>query len=286
MFKNQHFSRLLELNISMLFISTSGALGRYVNLPVTITIAARALLAFAFIFLYCKWRGISLKVQKKHRGIIFLSGILMGAHWLTYFYSLRLSNVAIGMLSLFTYPIITAFLEPLLLKTKLQTVHLLLGALVLAGIYFLVPNFNLENSYTLAVIVGVFSALLYALRNLILKTKVETYNGSMLMCYQMGIIGVLLLPVTFSVDFNAILMQWQGILALALITTAIGHTLFLNSFKYFSITTVSILGSIQPVYGIIMGAFLLNEIPDLNTVFGGVLILGSVVIESIRSYKK
>lgn len=285
MFKNQHFSNLLELNISMLLISTSGALGRYVDLPVPVTIAARALLAFFFIFLYCKWKGISLKVEKKHSGIILISGILMGAHWLTYFYSLRLSNVAIGMLSLFTYPIITAFLEPILLKTKLQTVHLLLGVLVLAGIYFLVPDFDIENNYTLAVIVGVFSALLYALRNLILKNKIGTYNGSMLMCYQMVIIAIILVPTFFTIEFNTILLQWQGIVALALITTAIGHTLFLNSFKHFSITTVSILGSIQPVFGIVIGAFLLKEIPDMNTVFGGILILSSVVIESIRSYK-
>jgi len=286
MFKNKHFSHLLELNISMLFISTSGALGRYVDLPVFVTIGVRALLALFFLLFYCKWKGISLKIAKKHIGIILISGVLMGVHWLTYFYSLRLSNVAIGMLSLFTYPVITAFLEPILLKTKLQKVHLLLGLLVLLGICFLVPDFDIHNSNTLAVAVGVFSALLYALRNLILKTKVETYNGSMLMCYQMGVIGFILLPTLFTVEFNTVLLQWQGILALALLTTAIGHTLFLNSFRHFSITTVSILGSVQPVFGIIIGAILLKEIPAMNTIFGGILILSSVVIESVRSYKK
>jgi drug/metabolite transporter (DMT)-like permease len=58
------------------------------------------------------------------------------------------------------------------------------------------------------------------------------------------------------------------------------------TFKHFSITTLSILSSIQPVYGILIGAIFLNEIPELTTVFGGMLILGSVVIESFRSSQK
>ena len=210
----------------------------------------------------------------------------MGLHWIFYFYSLRLSNVAIGMLSLFTYPIITSFLEPLILKTKLQRIHLLLGLLVLGGIYFLVPDFNMKNDYALAVLLGFFSAVFYALRNILLKSKVGNYNGSVLMTYQVAIIGILLLPALYWTDVEMIISQWKGLLALALFTTAIGHTLFLRSFKHFSITTASIISSVQPVYGIIIGALFLSEIPSWSTIFGGLLILSSVVIESVRSYEK
>ena len=82
-----------------------------------------------------------------------------------------------------------------------------------------------------------------------------------------------------------LLGQWEGIVALAVMTTAVGHTLFLMTFKHFSITSVSIISSVQPVYGIILGALFLSEIPTLTTIFGGVLILSSVIIESIRSSK-
>ena len=121
----------------MLFISTSGALARYISLPVIVIIGLRAILALVLLLLYCKFRRISLRAEKRHLPAILTSGFLMGLHWITYFYSLKLSNVAIGMISLFTYPILTAFLEPLLLKTKLQKAHLFLGLLVLFGIYFL-----------------------------------------------------------------------------------------------------------------------------------------------------
>lgn len=284
--KRSHISHLLEINLAMIFVGTSGALGRYVDLPVPVTIASRGILAFIALLLFCKWKGISLRVSSTHRGIVVFSGILMGLHWITYFYALQWSSVAIGMLSLFTYPVITAFLEPFLLRTKFEKIHLLLGFMVLCGIYFLSPDFNLNDSNTLAIGIGVFSAFCYALRNLILKAKVTDYHGSTLMVYQTGIIGVLLLPAFYFVDMDIVFSQWKGLLALAIITTAVGHTLFLTTFKHFSITTVSILSSIQPVYGILIGAVFLNEIPETTTVFGGILILGSVVIESFRSSKK
>ena len=281
-----NLSHLAELNLAMLFVSTSGALGRYINLPVTLTIASRAVLAFLILWLYSRYRGFSLKIEKKHWLPILLSGVFLGSHWLTYFYSLKLSSVAIGMLSMFTYPIMTSFLEPLLLKTKFQRIHLLLGLLVLTGIYLLAPNLDLGNANTVAVAFGLFSALLYSLRNIILKNRVGEYNGSSLMCLQMAIVAVFLFPFFFTEGVTEIPGQLPWIATLALLTTAIGHTLFLNSFRHFSITTVSILSSVQPMYGIVIGAILLSEIPTLMTVVGGILILGAVVIESIRTHKR
>ncbi len=267
----------------MFFIATSGALGRYVQLPVPVTIGTRAILAFLALYLFCKWKGNSLHIKREDFAIILLSGFLMGVHWIAYFYALRLSTVAIGMLSLFTYPVLTAFLEPLILKTKFQRVHLLLAFLVLLGMYFLSPSFDIQNSYTIAIGFGLLSALAYALRNILLKQKVAVYNGSTLMVYQTGIVGVLLLPFLFTVTPKLIVGQWEALVALAILTTAIGHTLFIMTFKHFNITTVSIISSIQPVYGILIGAVFLSEIPKGTTILGGLLILGSVIIESVRA---
>jgi len=284
--KNQPFSNLVEINLAMLFVSTSGVLGRYIDLSPPLTIGVRAVLAFIILFGYCKYQGLSFKIAKEHRLPILLSGFFLGAHWVTYFYSLQLSSVAIGMLSLFTYPIITAFLEPLLLGTKFQKIHLFLGVLVFVGIYLLNPGLDLNNGQTLAVFIGVLSAILYSLRNIILKKRVGEYNGSTLMCFQMAIIGVFLSPFFLSSEAVNVPNQLPWIVTLALLTTAIGHTLFLNCFKYFSVTTISILSSIQPIYGIILGMLFLKEMPNLTTVFGGLFILSAVIIESLRTHPK
>ena len=109
----------IKLNLAILFISTSGVLGRFIELPIPITIGLRSLLGGIALYFFCKWKGISFQVEGHDRKTIFYGGNFLGLHWITYFYALRLSNVAIGMLSLFTYPAITAILEPIFLRTKI-----------------------------------------------------------------------------------------------------------------------------------------------------------------------
>ena len=270
----------------MLFISTSGVLGRYITIPPPVTIWLRCILAVVIIGLYCKYRKLSFNIQKKtDLKALMLSGIFLGAHWITYFYSLQLSNVAIAMLSLFTFPIITTFLEPVFLKTKLNRKHIVLGAIVLFGIYYLTPEIDIENEYTKGILLGLLSALCYALRNVILKQKIANYDGSMLMFYQLATLALVLAPVIFFFEIAPSTNEINAILLLALVTTAIGHTLFVKSFRNFSVSSASIMSSIQPIYGIILGMVFLNEIPAQNTIIGGILILSTVVLESIQSRK-
>ena len=283
--RNSSLINLLQLNFAVLLISTSGALGRFIELPVPLIIALRACLGTLPLILFCKFKKFSFNIQKKDRSTIIISSILMGTHWIAYFISLKLSNVAIGMLSVFTYPVITAFLEPILLKNKFKKSNLILGLMVLVGIYFLVPEFSLENDYFKAIGFGVFSALCYSIRNIFMKQKASEYEGSILMVYQLIIISILLAPVFFIYDMTGLEASIPALLILAFLTTATGHTLFIYSFRNFTISTASIISSIQPVYGIIIGMIILGEYPLLNTIFGGILILGTVMIESIRSFK-
>lgn len=283
--RNSSLINLLQLNFAVLLISTSGALGRFIELPVPLIIALRACLGAIPLILFCKFKKFSFNMQKKDRSTIIISSILMGTHWIAYFISLKLSNVAIGMLSVFTYPVITAFLEPIILKNKFKKSNLILGLMVMVGIYFLVPEFSLENDYFKAIGFGVFSALCYSIRNIFMKQKASEYEGSILMVYQLIIISILLAPVFFIYDMTGLEASIPALLILAFLTTAAGHTLFIYSFRNFTISTASIISSIQPVYGIIIGMIILGEYPLLNTIFGGILILGTVMIESIRSFK-
>ena len=106
------------------------------------------------------------------------------------------------------------------------------------------------------------------------------------MFYQLGVIMVLLLPVLFLYPAETVTPQIPYLLFLGLVTTAIGHTLFINSFKHFSVSTASIMASIQPIYGIIVAMIFLHEIPSGRSIIGGVLILLTVIIESLRYVRK
>ena len=284
--KNQHTNHLLLLGLATLFISTSGVLGKHINLPTPLIIWFRSALAALFLVVFYKFKKLKITLNsKKDLPTIILGGILLGVHWVSYFFALKLSNVAVGMLSMFTFPVITALLEPLFTKSKLNPIHILLGLMVLLGIYILAPEINFESSYLKGILLGVFSAFSYALRNLILKQHVSKYNGTVLMMQQCVIVAILLIPVLFSANIEQIQTQLPFLLILGLITTALGHSLFISSLKHFSVSTASIIGSAQPIFGIIMAYFFLNEIPTSNTFIGGALILATVVIESVRSRK-
>ncbi len=284
--KNQHTKHLLLLALATFFISTSGTLGKFIDLPTPVIIWCRSALGALFLFIYCYNKKFSIKIKsKKDLPTIILGALLLGGHWVTYFYALKLSNVAIGMLSMFTFPVITALLEPLFIKSKFNPIHIVLALMVLIGIYILAPDFNFENSHIQGIGFGVFSALCYALRNLILKRHVENYNGTVLMMQQAFIVSIVLLPVMFTMDTSNIQTQFPYLIILGLVTTAIGHSLFIGSLKYFSVSTASIIGSAQPIFGIIIALIFLREIPTWNIFFGGLIILSTVIIESVRSRK-
>ncbi len=282
-----HSKNLLLLTISTLLISTSGTLGKYIDTPIPVTIWFRCFVAGLALFAFCRFKGLSLNIKsKKDAASLIISGLFLGAHWLTYFYALKLSNVAIGMLSLFTFPIITAFLEPLFIKTKFDRMYIVLGLMVLLGIYSLAPEFNIQSSHVKGLVFGLISAVFYAMRNILSKKLTNTYSGTSVMLYQVSIVALVLLPTLFVLDTSNIPSQLPYLLILAILTTAVGHTMLVNSLKHFSVSTASIINSTQPIFGIIIAYLFLNEIPTRNTFIGGTLILVTVIIESIRSKKR
>ena len=284
--QNTHLKNLSGLLLATLFISTSGVLGKFIAMPSEVIVWFRSVFAMVFLYIFIRFKKIDLKLKsKKHIVPFVISGLFMAVHWITYFYALKLSNVAIGMLSLYTFPVMTALLEPLFLKVKFSLIHIFLGLLVLLGIYMLAPEFTLGNSQVQGILFGLLSALCYSIRILILKQYVTLYNGTMLMFYQTFIITICLVPVLFFMDLSGLQSQFPYLILIALLTTAIGHTMMVHSFKHFSVSTASIISSVQPIFGIILAFIFLNEIPNMNTFFGGSLILATVIIESIRSKK-
>jgi drug/metabolite transporter (DMT)-like permease len=282
-----YLNKLLGLITATFFISTSGVLGRYINMPSELIIFFRALFAMLILGVFLKYKRVDFNLKSsKHRVPFVIGGVFMAVHWVTYFYALKLSNVAIGMLSLYTFPVMIAFLEPVFLKVKFNPIYIVLGVLVLLGLYILSPEFTFESTTVQGIVFGLISALCYAIRILILKQYVHQYNGVLLMFYQTVIISICLFPTLFFMDVSGFQSQLPYLLLLAFLTTAIGHSLMVYSLQFFTASTTSIISSIQPIFGIILAYIFLSEIPEMNTFIGGGLILATVIIESVRNKTK
>ena len=283
--KNSTWWHLVLLNVGIFCISTSGVLGRLINLTPTEIIFWRSIIALIGLLFFCLYRRKNiLNLFKKAPFALLASGLLMGAHWISYFYALQWSSVAVGMLSLYTFPIFTAFLEPLFGKDRFQVKHAFLGLALLFGIYLISPPVNWENQQFLAVGMGVFSALCFSFRNMFIKKISKHSDGTVLMATQVFIISIFLFPIGLKTEIASLLSSGPALIFLAIVTTVIGHSLFLQSFQKFSITTASLISCLQPLYGILMGAVFLNEYPQAKTMVGGSIILLGVGLEmcSIR----
>jgi drug/metabolite transporter (DMT)-like permease len=126
--QNPDLKNLSNLLLATVFISTSGVLGKYIALPTEIIIWFRASLAMVFLYVYCTYKKIDLRIYSKKEYLpFFMSGVFMAAHWVTYFYALKLANVALGILSLYTFPMLTALLEPFFFKMKFDPIYIALG---------------------------------------------------------------------------------------------------------------------------------------------------------------
>lgn len=285
--KSTHSKKLFFLVLAAFFISTSGVLGKYIAMPTESIVWFRSFFGMLFLWIFCRFKKLDVTIQhKKDFRPFFIAGVFMAVHWVTYFYALKLANVAIGILSLYTFPVLVALLEPFFLRSRFNPIHIVFGILVLTGLYVLAPDFSLENTHVKGVLFGLFSALCYAIRILILKQYVHRYHGSVLMLYQTIIISVLLLPVLFFQDISGFSTQFPYLVLLGMLTTAIGHSLMTYSLQFFSASTTSIVSSVQPIFAILLAFIFLNEIPTLKTYIGGGLILLTVILESIRSKTK
>jgi drug/metabolite transporter (DMT)-like permease len=158
--------------------------------------------------------------------------------------------------------------------------------MIVFGIYLLAPKVSFESEYFIGICFGVFSAVCYAIRNIMLKPKVKKYNQSLLMLNQLSIVAVLLLPTLYFLESSKIIGFLPETVLLGILTTAIGHTLFVYSLKNFSTSSASLISSLQPIYAIILAIIFLREYPNINTLLGGLVIVSTVLVESYRVKQK
>ena len=100
-----------------------------IDLPVTDIIGWRSLCAAFVLLVYlvvCKKQVLPSSI--KHYGLMLILGGLLCAHWLTYFQALKVSTAAVAILSLHTYPVLTALIEPFLFGERLRKTDMVLAA--------------------------------------------------------------------------------------------------------------------------------------------------------------
>ncbi len=274
---------IYAINLTALLLGGTTLFPKVISLPASTIIFGRSVVAGLGLLLFLVAAKEPIKITSGKDALIIPGiGILLTLHWVSLFYAIQVSTVAVAVISLYTYPIITVFLEPLFSGERLKFRDVLTAAIVFTGIILIVPKFDISNDISKGVVAGIFSAITFALRNILHRKYTSHYPGPTIMFYQIIVVIVALLP--FIGIKNSIPNQTDLILliVLGIFFTALPHSLFAYSLRFIKAKTVSIIASMQPLYASVFGIIILGEIPLLNTIIGGILIMVCAIYESFK----
>ena len=277
---------LIYLHIAVLLFGGTALFAKLIGLnALDITVYRTAIAGMAILaMLYFQKKQIKLNKPKDYLIALFL-GVAVGIHWVTYFAGMQMAGITIGMLAFFSYPVMTVFLEPLFNKSRPKAKDIISAAVVVLGIYLLVPSANLGD-VTLGVITGVISALFFSIRNITHKRYFSQYGGPQTMFYQTLVASIMLcafieVPVYEVSNHDLILIAVAGV-----IFTATPHSLFAASLKHLSAATAGLISCLQPLYGTILAIVIIHERPTIMTLVGGALIVSAACFETWSITKK
>lgn len=277
---------LISLHSGLLLFGGTALFSQTLQLNALDITAWRCLIAALFLFAWLSLRRQPLLfANRQHNwGILGLS-VLMGAHWVTYFHAMQVAGVTVGILALFTFPVMTVLLEPVFDRVRLKAKDLMAALLVVAGVSLMTPSLNPDDPIALGVFWGVISAFLFTLRNLLMKKYYGGYSPLLTMGWQSLLVGILLLPFVTAKVLSLPQDQWLQLLILATVFTAAPHTLLANSLRYLKAASISLISCLQPVYGALLAFLILGEEAETMTLIGGSLIIAAAVNETLSKRK-
>jgi drug/metabolite transporter (DMT)-like permease len=271
---------MFNLHFAILLFGLAGIAAKMITVSPSVVVFARTVvggLALAMV-----WRCSSGR-QAIDRNTVFRllpSGALLGLHWLTFFLAVKVSTVAIGLLSFATFPVFVAFLEPLMSRTRLCSRDILMALVVFVGLVLVVPSYSLGDHMFQGVLWGLLSAVSFALVTCINKRVVGSTDPIVVGLLQNAWTALFFLPAIG----EALSMTGTDIALIAFLgigCSAIGHTLFVAALRKVRAELAAVTSGLEPLYGIVFAYVLLGEIPSLHTAVGGALILSAVTMASI-----
>ena len=281
---NAKTKNLVEIHLAVMLFGLSGLFGKLLTLSPTIIVLGRVFFSSIFLYLIIFYLKKDLKLkEKKHYLYLIMMGVILALHWTTFFKSIQMSTVAVGLLTFSTFPVFVTFLEPFFFKEEIKLSDILIAMVTLLGAMLVIPTFDLGNNLTQGVIWGIVSGLTYAILSMLNRKFVKEYSSLVIAFYEQFIATLVLIPLYFMQRPVLNLKDILLVVLLGVVFTGISHLLFINSLKNLKTQTAGIISCLEPVYGIIFAIFLLREIPNFREVLGGIVILSTVFYSTIKA---
>jgi len=271
---------------SMLIWGSIGIVVRGISQPPEVIVFFRVFIAFISMLIITRTKKGIEKIEKGNSIILLLvlSGVFLSLNWMFFFKAIKTTTVAAATLSYYTAPVLVTILSLTVLKEKLNIKTLFALILSFLGIFLMVFNFrSVSDIGSEGILYGLIAAFFYALVTISVK-KLEGISSYNLVLFQTGISAILFMPsLRFidKVDIGSIIQ----LIVIGTIHTSLALTLYFEGIKRVKVQHVGILSYIDPLSAVLFAFLFLQEIPDLLTGIGGVMILISTYIILGKSKK-
>lgn len=276
--------KLLQLHLIVFILALTGIIGKVMELPTPSLVTWRTALAAlgALAWLLIRRGGRLVPPPPALAGMLGV-GLIIGAHWMCFFGSIRLSNVSIALAGFATTSLFTAFTEPLIDRRRIRPFEILLGLLVLAGLSLVAGSVRSHLAGLGVALVGALLAAIFPVLNR--RIVLERHDPMTMVLWEMiGACAVCLLAA-------GILMEWPAqmipsaadfgwVLVIALLCTVFAHGWHIRLLRSMSAYTANLAINFEPIYGMLMAAALFHEYQGLNLGFytgAAAIVLANVI---------
>lgn len=282
----------LQLHAAILLAGFTGILGRLITLNEGLLVWYRMLFSAIGLLALLKLSGREIKFPATGKLALLGVGAIVALHWAFFYGSIKYANVSIALVCFSAVGFFTALIDPLLTGRRVQPMELVLGLLVMLGIYLI---FHFEGQYQAGIILGVISSLLAALFTTLNKKLLPLHGTDTVTFFEMngGWMALTLLLPFYLLKFppDHYLPTWTDfcwLLVLSLLCTVLAFRLSLDALRKISPFTVNLSYNLEPVYGILLAFLVYKENKYLGGGFyaGLAIIFATVLLQSLRVWKK
>ena len=283
---------LIRLHTAVFVWGFTGVLGRAISLNEGWLVWWRMFITAISLWILFYFLKLIRKVSLKNFLKIASIGTVLSLHWLTFYGSIKYANVSIALTCLSTTGLLSAVIEPLFFRRRINIYEIILGVFALAGIALIYAT-NL--SYSTGIYIGLLSAVLTVLVSVMNKKLIAGYQPETITLYQLtgGFLGLSILMPLYNFLFPSIQKipqhsDWLWLLILSWCCTILTFMLYINALKKVSAFTMNLTLTLEPVYGIILAFIIYHENQTLSKYFflGFGLILIAVCLQMFRLIKQ
>lgn len=274
-------SAYLRLHITVLIFGFTAILGQLISIEALPLVWHRMWIAAVLIFIFLLATGRTDFKLAANGWKIVLAGVLIAAHWVTFFHSIKISNVSVTLACVSTGAFFGSLIEPVVYRRKIDPSEIFLGLLVVGGLYLI---FRFEGEYLAGILTALLSAFLAACFQVINGRLVKGNSPFRITFLEMfgGFIGITIY-LLLSGKLNASAwtmpaMDWLYLLLLGSACTAYAFIESVAVMRELSPFTVLLSINLEPVYGIILALIIFGSEERMDPYFyvGAGIILSTV----------